>query len=478
MQPQNARELAELPGPAHDGAGRESLGAQRTTQIEERGEGLGRVEVVVHRLDESLAEAGELGRYRCRRRRSRGLVLRGVVDRAPEPLERPGAVDHPLLGPLQRAPVVCAEQEEAEHGRIVPRDEVANRQRVAQRLRHLLAAQVHHAVVQPVAREGLAGDALGLGDLAFVMREDEVLAAAVDVERLTEIADGHGRALDMPARPPGSPRAVPGGLAGLRALPQREVAGVALAFVDLHASAGQEVLEVLAGKLAVGGKPANLEVDVPLHDVAVAAGDEALDHRDHLGNMLGGLGLHLRRQHAERGDVLPEGLDIPLGHLARRHAFLVGAPDDLVLDVREVPDERDAVPVKAQVAGDDVEDDHHPRVPDVGQVVHGHAARVHLDLARRERDELLLRARHGVVDLHGTSTLTTAMAAIPSLRPSRPRPSGLLAFTLTISTGTPRTSASRFAISPRRGDSRGAWARTVASTFTRRAPRAATSSIT
>src|SRR5262249_44652124 len=110
------------------------------------------------------------------------------------------------------------------------------------------------------------------------------------------------------------------------------------------------------------------------------------------------------------------------------------------------------------------------RVPDVGEVVHGHAARVHPDLAGREGDELFLHAGHGVVDLHGTSTLTTAIAAIPSRRPSSPRPSGLFAFTLTISTASPRTSASRFCISPSRGARRGAWAITVTSTLTRRPP--------
>ena len=44
-----------------------------------------------------------------------------------------------------------------------------------------------HARVQPVAGEGAGAErALGLGELVLVVREDEIGAAAVDVERLAQ----------------------------------------------------------------------------------------------------------------------------------------------------------------------------------------------------------------------------------------------------------------------------------------------------
>src|SRR5690606_9329182 len=101
-------------------------------------------------------------------------------------------------------------------------------QRVAQRLAHLLGADLDEAVVHPVAGETVARG-LGLRDLVLVVREDQVDAAAVDVERRPQILGGHRRALQVPAGAAGAPRGRPGGLAGLLALPQREVARVALA---------------------------------------------------------------------------------------------------------------------------------------------------------------------------------------------------------------------------------------------------------
>ena len=68
--------------------------------------------------------------------------------------------------------------------------------------RHLLALDLQEAVVHPVSRHqlGVPMRAARLGDLVLVVREDEVDAAAVDVERLAEVAPRHRRALDVPAR--------------------------------------------------------------------------------------------------------------------------------------------------------------------------------------------------------------------------------------------------------------------------------------
>src|SRR5205823_13516134 len=56
---------------------------------------------------------------------------------------------------------------------------------------HLLGAEVDHPVVEPVARERASGVGFGLGDLAFVVGEDQVLATAVDVEGFPEILHRH-----------------------------------------------------------------------------------------------------------------------------------------------------------------------------------------------------------------------------------------------------------------------------------------------
>ena len=110
-----------------------------------------------------------------------------------------------------------------------PGQQIAHHDQVAERLAHLRPSVLDHGHVQPQADEGLvAGDRLGLGDLALVMREDEILPAAVDVDRFAQEVRAHHRAFDMPAGSPGPPRALPGRLSRRLRLPQHEVEGIAL----------------------------------------------------------------------------------------------------------------------------------------------------------------------------------------------------------------------------------------------------------
>mmetsp|Transcript_26406 Transcript_26406/g.82326 ORF Transcript_26406/g.82326 Transcript_26406/m.82326 type:complete len:207 (-) Transcript_26406:147-767(-) len=127
---------------------------------------------------------------------------------------------------VERAAVLARDDEEPEAAqrRGVLAD-VAERPEIAQRLAHLLAVDVHEAVVHPAVAERRAVRRLGLGDLVLVVREDEVDAAGVEVQRRPEVALRHRRALDVPARAAGAPRRVPGDLAVriLARLPEREV---------------------------------------------------------------------------------------------------------------------------------------------------------------------------------------------------------------------------------------------------------------
>src|SRR6185369_10418655 len=100
-----------------------------------------------------------------------------------------------LLVELDRTPVMRREQIEADLLGTKLLEHVLDQEEALLRLRHLLAAERHHAVVQPEVDERLAGRRLGLRDLVLVVREDEILSAAVQVERLAEILHGHGRAL-------------------------------------------------------------------------------------------------------------------------------------------------------------------------------------------------------------------------------------------------------------------------------------------
>jgi hypothetical protein len=125
---------------------------------------------------------------------------------------------------IQAAAVMHGQQEITHRLGVVQRQHFARGEEVAEALGHLLAREVDEAVVQPVLRERAGPErALALGDLVLVMREDQVAPAEMEVERLAQVRAAHRRAFDMPARPPRAPGTVPGRLARLGRLPQREV---------------------------------------------------------------------------------------------------------------------------------------------------------------------------------------------------------------------------------------------------------------
>ena len=80
-----------------------------------------------------------------------------------------------------------------------------------------------------------------------------------------------------------------------------------------------------------------------------------------------------------------------------------GDPEDLVVDVGDVPAERDLVTAGPQPAGEDVEDHARPDVPDVRRRLHGGAAQVQRRLTGRHRREVAHGARSSVVkaERHG-----------------------------------------------------------------------------
>src|SRR5437764_14392268 len=109
----------------------------------------------------------------------------------------------------------------------------------------------------------------------------------MDFDRLAEELHAHGGTFDVPARSAAAPGAVPARLAGLRGLPQSEVAGIPLASTHLVPGPRLELLGIAMAQLAVVLILADVEVDVALSRIRVAGLDEAGDHRDHLGNRLG-----------------------------------------------------------------------------------------------------------------------------------------------------------------------------------------------
>src|SRR6185437_2709363 len=148
------------------------------------------------------------------------------------------------------------------------------------------------------------------------MREDQVDAAAMDLEDRPEELLRHRRAFDVPARTAGPPGRLPNRvLALLVGLPQCEVAGVLLQLgaLRLFGRVVQRLLVALpAGEPAVIRKRRDPEVDVAAGRIREPAVDELADQLDDFRNRLGGFWLVVGPAEAEQVGVL----DVPLRSLS------------------------------------------------------------------------------------------------------------------------------------------------------------------
>jgi len=259
--------------------------------------------------------------------------------------------------------------------------------------------------VEPEAGKRLPRGALALRDLVLVVREHQVDAARVQVDgRLAEQAQRHRGALDVPARAAGPHPEVPGRLAGLRRLPEHEVACVLLVVVvGVHAGARLDAFVVQAREAAVPREGRDLVVDGPVAAVRVAGAVQRADDAGHRAQVLfvGGPRALLHRLETEGRGVLEERGNPLVGVLAQRHARFLGAVDGAIVHVGEVHHLAHVPPhVVAQGPPQDVAADERPEVADVRPVVDRRAAGVHPDGSAVRRRELVLSAAEGVVKAH------------------------------------------------------------------------------
>jgi len=89
------------------------------------------------------------------------------------------------------------------------RKQIAEREEIPLRLRHLLAFDKQMLGMQPIPRERLARRALALRNFVFVMRKCQVDSAGVYIQCLAEIFHGHRGTLNVPAGAPTAERRLP-----------------------------------------------------------------------------------------------------------------------------------------------------------------------------------------------------------------------------------------------------------------------------
>ena len=258
--------------------------------------------------------------------------------------------------------------------------------------------------MHPSPDEFLARGGLGLRDLVLVVREEVVDAARVQIERFAQILHGHGRAFNVPAGTPASPRRIPahGAVGILPRLPEREVADVLLViFVRRAPRAGLLVVEVDVRELAVAGELAHGEIHGSvLALVGHALFDQLRDKVDHFRDMIGRGGIDFGRLDVELLQVGEERVLVRFRVVGKRHAGGVGAADRLVVDVGEVHHLTNLHAVELHNATQHILEGVGAEIADMGEVIDRRSAGVQTDRVVGERRERFHPARERIEDLH------------------------------------------------------------------------------
>ena len=284
---------------------------------------------------------------------------------------------------------------------------LAHGKEIAEALAHLAVIDIDVTVMHPVMGKRHAVAALALGNLIFMVGENQVLAAAVDVNGLAQIAPGHSGALDMPAGTALAPGGAPARLAGLRSLPQGEVHGVLLDFAGRNTRPGLQVLKRLVGKLAVTRVFHGAEIDVAvLRRIGKALLLQIGNNMDNFIHIFRRQRVNRRRAHVQARGVGLVLLDITPGNREVIAALLVGLSDDLVVDVCKILHIGNAQAPVLQVTAKDVEHTNGPGVADMDIVVNRGAAGVNMGFSGHNGLKFFFLASQGVVNFHLVCSFT------------------------------------------------------------------------
>ena len=153
-----------------------------------------------------------------------------------------------------------------------------NREEIAQRLGHFLVVNIDIAVVHPVMRECLACSSFTLCNFILVMRENQVLTAAVQIERIAQIVRRHCRAFNMPARATLAPWRFPVWFTRLCSFPNSKVQRIFFLVIDINSSTCLQFFHRLTGKLAIVGKRSGAEVNIAVGFICMTAFHKFLHH--------------------------------------------------------------------------------------------------------------------------------------------------------------------------------------------------------
>ncbi len=251
------------------------------------------------------------------------------------------------------------------------RKQFRKRLEITERFRHLASFEIQQAAVNPkVCHRRKRHQRLALRDLIFVMRKDQICAAAVNVEAepvRVEQRFRHRRTLDVPT---GASVTVaveaPARLSRLREFPKRKIERIFFVFANFNACAGFQFIDVAIAQHPVPWKGAHTVVDAVLRYICMTAFEQFANHRLNLRNVLRCIRFYIGLANAELAHRLFETPVVTHNDFVPVFARFTRAIDAAIVDVRDVLNVRDFVAPMREISAQQIEEEKRPRVPQVG----------------------------------------------------------------------------------------------------------------
>ena len=297
-----------------------------------------------------------------------------------------------------------------------------NGQKFALAFAHLTAVGVQVVYMEPVVTPLVTEICFTLGDLIGVVREGIINAAAVDIQVLAQVLHRNAAALDVPAGVTHTPGGIPLQLLVLKLAlgePQHKVRLVALVLVLFHAlpDTDGEILLVVVVKDIILLQLGGIKVNIAACYIGVALFQQPLHQLDEFGNAGGGGLHHIRDLNIQLAAVLKEGVGVVFGDLHHRFMLALRALQHLVLagigvagEMSHIGDVHDPLYIVAavpQVFFQHILHDVGAQIADMGKVVHGGAAGIHLHDVRVVGHKFLFFVAQTVIKLHSITPCIT-----------------------------------------------------------------------
>ena len=167
-----------------------------------------------------------------------------------------------VIGEVKRASVMSRQEEETESISGILFKDILHKEEVVERLAHLFRINGNKSIVQPVIYEMAACASFGLGNFIFMVRENKIGSAAMEINGISQVMGRHGRAFNMPAWSSLAPRAFPERFTRLCCLPKGKVARVSLFIVDFNADAGEHIFHFSSGQFAIVLECGNVIINI------------------------------------------------------------------------------------------------------------------------------------------------------------------------------------------------------------------------